>query len=198
MQFHRSLCVFCGSNSGVNPAYAQAAQALGKAMAESNVRLVYGGGNVGLMGTLADSVLNAGGVVVGVIPQFLANKELAHSGVTELHEVETMHERKSLMMQLADAFVALPGGIGTLEEFFEVWTWVQLGLMQKPVGILNVENLFDPMLAFLNSLVEQRFMKPIHRDLLVVAARPSELLSQLWLREIPSEGKWIDGGEEKI
>ena len=162
------------------------------------MRLVYGGGNVGLMGTLADSVLNAGGVVVGVIPQFLANKELAHSGVTELHEVETMHERKSLMMQLADAFVALPGGIGTLEEFFEVWTWVQLGLMQKPVGILNVENLFDPMLAFLNSLVEQRFMKPIHRDLLVVAARPSELLSQLWLREIPSEGKWIDGGEEKI
>ena len=158
-------------------------------MAESGLRLVYGAGNVGLMGILADAVLDAGGSVVGVIPQFLASKELAHRGITEIHEVETMHERKSLMMSLADAFIALPGGIGTLEEFFEVWTWLQLGLIHKPIGILNVENLFDPLLRFVQSLVEQRFMKPIHHDLLVVATRPRDLLTLLAKREIPFEGK---------
>jgi len=186
---HRSICVFCGSNPGANPAYAEAARALGAAMAESGLRLVYGAGNVGLMGILADAVLDAGGSVVGVIPQFLASKELAHRGITEIHEVETMHERKSLMMSLADAFIALPGGIGTLEEFFEVWTWLQLGLIHKPIGILNVENLFDPLLRFVQSLVEQRFMKPIHHDLLVVATRPRDLLTLLAKREIPFEGK---------
>ena len=186
---HRSICVFCGSNPGANPAYAEAARALGAAMAESGLRLVYGAGNVGLMGILADAVLDAGGSVVGVIPQFLASKELAHRGITEIHEVETMHERKSLMISLADAFIALPGGIGTLEEFFEVWTWLQLGLIHKPIGILNVENLFDPLLRFVQSLVEQRFMKPIHHDLLVVATRPRDLLTLLAKREIPFEGK---------
>jgi len=186
---HRSICVFCGSNPGANPAYAEAARALGSAMAESGLRLVYGAGNVGLMGILADAVLDAGGSVVGVIPQFLASKELAHRGITEIHEVETMHERKSLMISLADAFIALPGGIGTLEEFFEVWTWLQLGLIHKPIGILNVENLFDPLLRFVQSLVEQRFMKPIHHDLLVVATRPRDLLTLLAKREIPFEGK---------
>jgi len=195
---NRSICVFCGSNPGVNPAYSEAAQALGAAMADANLRLVYGGGNVGLMGILADSVMHAGGSVVGVIPRFLANKELAHPGLTELHEVETMHERKSLMMKLSDAFVALPGGIGTLEEFFEVWTWAQLGLIQKPIGLLNIENLFDPMLQFLDSLVQQRFMKPIHHDLLVVASRPRELLTQLWQRDTPSEDKWLERAAGKI
>ena len=166
-------------------------------MAESGLRLVYGAGNVGLMGILADAVLDAGGSVVGVIPQFLASKELAHRGITEIHEVETMHERKSLMISLADAFIALPGGIGTLEEFFEVWTWLQLGLIHKPIGILNVENLFDPLLRFVQSLVEQRFMKPIHHDLLVVATRPRDLLTLLAKREIPFEGKWLDDAQPK-
>ena len=160
-------------------------------MAESNLQLVYGAGNVGLMGILADSVLSAGGSVVGVIPRFLGDKELAHRGITEIHEVETMHERKSLMMRRSDAFIAAPGGIGTLEEFFEVWTWAQLGLIQKPIGLLNVENFFDPLLEFIATLVEQRFMKSVHRDLLVVATSPAELLEQLWKREIPVEGKWL-------
>jgi len=167
-------------------------------MAEANFRLVYGGGNVGLMGILADSVLDAGGSVVGVIPRFLANKELAHQGITEIHEVETMHERKSLMMKLADAFIALPGGLGTLEEFFEVWTWIQLGLVQKPIGILNVENLFDPLLQLMESLVEQRFMKKAHHDVLVVAKSPRELLNQLWNRETPIEGKWLEDTPSKV
>ena len=192
MSPNRSVCVFCGSSPGADPAYAEAARSLGLALVESNLRLVYGGGNVGLMGILADSVVDAGGTVVGVIPKFLAKKELAHRGISEVREVETMHERKTTMMELADAFVALPGGIGTLEEFFEVWTWVQLGLMKKPIGILNVEHLFDPLLTFMEELTRQRFIKPEHHDLLVVAENPIDLLKRLWETDYPAADKWID------
>jgi len=188
----RSICVFCGSSPGLGPAYAQAARNLGWALARSNLSLVYGAGNVGLMGVLANAVLEKGGTVVGVIPQFLADKELAHPGLSEIHVVETMHERKALMIRLADAFVVLPGGIGTLEEFFEVWTWAQLGLLAKPIGLLNVENIFAPLLGFIKTLVEQRFMKPVHGNLPVVAQDPDELLTRLSESHWDTEDKWID------
>lgn len=182
-----ALCVFCGSRSGMKPGYLQAARELGQQLGQRGWRLVYGGGNVGLMGALADSALAAGAEIVGVIPESLMRREVGHQGLTELHVVPTMHARKQLMAERADAFVALPGGLGTLEELFEVWTWRQLGYHQHPLGLLNVEGYFDPLLAFIEHSVEEDFVSVQQRDLLHVAGNVSALLdaieADLLLRE---------------
>jgi uncharacterized protein (TIGR00730 family) len=190
-----SVCVFCGSSPGRNGAYAEAARAVGRAIAESGLKLVYGGAMVGLMGEVADSALAAGGEVVGVIPVALVERELAHNGLTALHEVKSMHERKAMMADLSDAFLALPGGIGTLEELFEIWTWAQLGHHQKPAGVLNVERYFDPLLTFLDHQCEEGFMRREHRDMLVVESQPERLLQRFGAYEAPTVVKWIATGE---
>src|SRR5262249_11969059 len=187
-----AVCVFCGSSPGARPAYREVAEALGRALAEQGRTLVYGGGNVGLMGGLADAALGAGGRVIGVMPQHLVAREIAHSGVTELRMVKSMHERKQLMADLADTFVLLPGGLGSLEEFFEVWTWGQLGLHAKPYGLLNVDGYFDPLLAFLDHAVAERFVRLEHRELLIVDANPERLLARLDAQEPTPAPKWID------
>jgi uncharacterized protein (TIGR00730 family) len=174
-----SLCVYCGSRPGANPAYADAARAVGQWIGERGGQLVYGGGRNGLMGLVADSTLQAGGRVVGVIPKALVEKEWAHHGCSELHVVDTMHERKRLMAERADAFLALPGGIGTFEEFFEVWTWRQLGYHDKPVGLLNVDGYYDGLLGFLHSSVQAQFMGGWQMDLVRVSADVTALLPEL-------------------
>jgi uncharacterized protein (TIGR00730 family) len=175
----RSLCVFCGSNSGKGVEYATAAQALGTLAAQRGIRLVTGAGHVGLMGIVADAALAAGGEVIGVIPQLLVDRELAHRGLTELRIVGSMHERKALMAELSDAFIALPGGLGTLEELCEALTWSQLGIHAKLCGCLNVGGYFDPLLAMLDRAVTEQFLLPEHRQLLLSAATPDDLLDQL-------------------
>jgi uncharacterized protein (TIGR00730 family) len=192
----RRVCVFCGSKSGGRPVFAEAAQLLGRLLAERGLGLIFGGGHIGLMGVLADAVLAAGGEVAGVIPQALVDKELAHSRLTELHIVGTMHERKALMADRADAFVALPGGFGTCEEFFEVLTWAQLGIHAKPIGLLNVTGFFDPLLAWIDGAVAEAFIRPAHRSLLLVAAEPGRLLDELrnYRPTLPRD-KWIEPGE---
>src|SRR4051812_36123772 len=172
----RRLCVFCGSSSGFRPAYAEHARRLGEEMAARGLGLVFGGGHVGLMGVVADAVLRRGGEVVGVIPQALADKELAHRGLTELRVVSTMHQRKALMADLADGFAALPGGFGTADELFEILTWAQLGLHARPVGLLNVAGFFDPLLAWLDRTVSEGFLRPEHRGLLAEAGEAAEFL----------------------
>ena len=191
----RSICVFCGSNSGARDAYSEAARALARVIAERGLKLVYGGAGVGLMGTLADTALAAGGAVVGVIPAALVEREIAHAGLTELRQVTSMHERKALMADLSDAFVALPGGAGTLEELFEVWTWGQLGHHSKPVGLLNVEGFFDPLLAFLDRQADELFMRRAHRDMLLVDSDPARLLARFDAYAPPLVEKWIRRGE---
>jgi len=175
----RALCVFCGSNGGHDPAFAEAACAFGRALARRGVALVYGGGRVGLMGVLADAVLAGGGAAIGVIPRALVERELAHPGLTALHVVGSMHARKARMADLADGFVALPGGIGTLEELFEIWTWAQLGEHRKPVALLNSAGYYDPLIAFLESVVAAGFLRAEHRALLMVEREPLALLSRL-------------------
>src|SRR5262245_5798250 len=187
-----SVCVFCGSSPGARPAYREAAGALGRALAAQGRTLVYGGGNVGLMGVAADAALAAGGRVIGVIPQHLVAREIGHTGITELRIVASMHERKQVMADLADTFVLLPGGLGSLEEFFEVWTWGQLGLHEKPYGVLNVEGYFDPLLAFVDHAVVERFVRPAHRALLVVDDDTERLLARLDALEPAPAPKWID------
>lgn len=174
-----SLCVYCGSRPGASPAFADAAREVGRWIGQRGGQLVYGGGRNGLMGLVADSTLQAGGRVVGVIPKALVEKEWAHHGCTELHVVDTMHERKRLMAEHADAFLALPGGIGTFEEFFEVWTWRQLGYHDKPVGLLNVDGYYDGLLSFLRSSVQAQFMGEWQMDLMRVGADPETLLPDL-------------------
>jgi uncharacterized protein (TIGR00730 family) len=191
----RSICVFCGSNSGARTAYSDAAAALGRILAERKLRLVYGGAAVGLMGALADAALAAGGEVVGVIPAALVEREIAHIGLTELHPVRSMHERKAMMADLADAFIALPGGAGTLEETFEIWTWGQLGHHRKPVGLLNVEGFFDRLLAFLDHVRSEQFMRREHRDMLLVERNPARLLDRFGSYAPPVVEKWIRTGE---
>jgi uncharacterized protein (TIGR00730 family) len=187
----KRLCVFCGSRIGALPAYADAAQTLGSLMVERGLGLVFGGGHVGLMGILADAVLQGGGEVVGVIPQGLVDRELAHTRCTELHVTASMHERKALMAQLADGFAALPGGFGTFDETFEMLTWAQLGLHHKPIGLLNVAGFFDGLLAFLDHTVQDGFIKPLHRHMLLRAKTPYELLEMLAAVESPvPEEKW--------
>lgn len=180
-----SVCVFAGSHPGARPAYAASARQLGREMAARGLTLVYGGGSVGLMGALASATLEAGGTVVGVIPQFLLDREVANLDVSELVVVETMHERKHGMYERADAFVALPGGLGTLEELFEMLTWLQLGRHGKPIGVLNVEGYYDGLLAFLDTAVGERFVRTAHRGLLEVATAPGPLLETLTAARAP-------------
>jgi uncharacterized protein (TIGR00730 family) len=173
-----AICVYCGSSPGVDPVYREAARALARTFADRGIRVVYGGASIGLMGALADAALEAGGEVVGVIPQQLVDREIAHRGLTELHVVQTMHQRKALMAELSDAFVALPGGIGTLEELIETWTWSQLRLHSKPLGVVNVRGYFDRLAAFLDHAVEQGFQPPEERIKLVMAADGEDLLAR--------------------
>ena len=187
--------MFTGSSPGAHPDYAQAAQELGRALVDHGFRLVYGGARAGLMGTVADAALDAGGDVVGVIPQALVDREIAHTGVADLRVVGSMHERKALMAELADAFVALPGGMGTLEELFEIYTWTQLGLLSKPVGLLDVRSYYDKLVAFLDHTVEERFVTVEHREMLVVEQRAEALLEAFTRWRPPSRTKWIDRTE---
>jgi len=176
MSVSLSVCVYCGSREGASPAYSQAATAIGEGIARRGWKLVYGGGRAGLMGRVADAALAAGGRVVGVIPRTLMEREVGHRGLTELHVVDTMHQRKRLMAERSDAFIALPGGIGTFEELFEVWTWRQLGYHDKPVGLLNVDGYYDTLLGFLGQTVAGGFVSPQQHALLEVAREPAALL----------------------
>jgi uncharacterized protein (TIGR00730 family) len=175
----RKLCVFTGSRHGLRPEYADAAKTLGHELVARGYGLVYGGGNVGLMTVIADAVLESNGHVTGVIPNALVSKEVAHLGLSDLRVVDSMHERKALMAQLSDGFIAMPGGIGTMEEFFEVLSWAQLGLHEKPSALLNVGGYYDPLIQFLDHAVEQDFIKPKHRALLVVESDPDRLIDRL-------------------
>ncbi|HEY6937198.1 MAG TPA: TIGR00730 family Rossman fold protein [Terriglobales bacterium] len=186
------ICVFCGSSDGARPEYLDAATELGKQLAATNIGLVYGGAGVGLMGAVADAVLAAGGEVIGVMPRSLVEREVAHSKVRDLRVVGSMHERKALMAEVADAFIALPGGLGTLEEFFEVWTWAQLGEHTKPLGMLNVAGYYDPLLVFFDHLVSQRFIRPEHRAMVLVEQDSAALLSRFARYRPPVVSKWID------
>jgi len=188
----KRICVFCGSSPGARPEYAQAARQLGHILAERNLGLVYGGGSVGMMGVVADAALQAGGEVIGVIPEKLFQKEgVAHAHLSKLHVVDSMHERKALMAELADAFIALPGGLGTIEEFFEVLTWAQLGIHWKPCGLLDVCHYYDKLLEFLDDAVAQRFVKAEHRSMVLVAETPEMLLQQFQSYQAPQVDKWI-------
>lgn len=188
----RSVCVFCGSSSGTEAAYADAAVALGTALADAGVGLVYGGGAIGLMGELADACLAAGGEVTGIIPVGLFRKEVGHGGLTQLIEVDSMHERKQLMYELADAFIALPGGLGTLEELSEVLTWNQLGILSKPVALLDVEGFWDSLVEWFTGSVEAGFIRPEHAGSLRVVEDPREVLDVLRVAEVPHLHKWLD------
>jgi len=173
------VCVFCGSSMGARPAYAEAARSLGRLLAERGVGLVYGGASVGLMGVIADAALAAGGEVIGVIPRSLVDREIAHAGLSELRVVTTMHERKAAMAELSEAFVALPGGLGTLEELFEVWTWGHLGIHAKPLGVLDVARFYEPLTAFLDHAVDQGFIRAANRAMLIRDTDPERLLDAL-------------------
>lgn len=187
----KRVCVFCGSSPGVNGAYGEAARRLGKLLAASGLGLVYGGASVGVMGRIADSCLRHGGEVIGVIPRALAVKEIAHGGLSELRIVESMHERKAAMAELADGFIALPGGMGTLEELFEVLTWAQLGLHRKPCGVLDVSGYYGPLVAFLDHAVEQGFLKAEHRAMILVDDDATRLLARMHAYIPPRLPKWI-------
>jgi uncharacterized protein (TIGR00730 family) len=189
------VCVFCGSKVGNDDRYRAAAQDLGRLLARSGKALVFGGGSVGLMGVIADAILEAGGEVVGVIPRALATKELLHPGVRDMRLVDDMHARKAVMAELADAFVALPGGYGTLEELFEVITWAQLGFHEKNIGVLNVGGYFDPLVRLIDHAIETGFIKAKHRELLVVEERPEALLSRLETHRMPAVRKWLGPDE---
>ena len=188
---HR-LCVFCGSSIGADPSFTAAAEAVGRALALGGIELVYGGGNVGLMGVLADAALAAGGRVTGVIPQFLLAKELGHRRVTDLRIVESMHERKALMADLSDGFLALPGGFGTLDEFCEILTWAQLGLHAKPCGLLNVAGFYDPFLAQIDRAVHDRLVRAEHRNLILADDAVDNLLSRMRHQRPIETPKWLD------
>jgi uncharacterized protein (TIGR00730 family) len=188
----RRVCVFCGSSPGLKPTYLEATVRLAGTLAGRGIGLVYGGAQIGLMGVLADSMLGFGGEVIGVIPRSLVEWEIAHTGVSDLRVVETMHERKALMSELADGFIALPGGMGTLEEFCEVLTWVQLGLHNKPCGVLNVEEFFAPLLRFFDHMVAQRFLRAEYRSAILTEAEPATLLDLFAEYQPTRVSKWID------
>jgi uncharacterized protein (TIGR00730 family) len=187
-----AVCVFCGSSPGGDPAFAAAARSLGQALAQGGRTLVFGGAQVGLMGAVADAALAAGGRVIGVVPRALVEREVAHAGLSELRVVGSMHERKAVMADLSDAFIALPGGLGTLEELLEIWTWAQLGLHAKPLGLLNTAGFYSPFLQFLDSLVGQRFLRPEHRQMVAVSEDAADLLTRLDRHESVILPKWID------
>lgn len=192
----RNVCVYAGSSQAAREERKREAAALGRELARREVGVVYGGGRLGLMGALADGALAEGGRVTGIIPDFMKEKELAHPSLTELRVVRTMHERKAAMAAAADAFIALPGGIGTLEEFAEVLTWAQLGLHRKPCGLLNGDGYFDPLLAFFDRMVEERFLKPAHRGMIVAGRDPGGLLDRLAAHRPPDAVKWPDPSPE--
>jgi hypothetical protein len=190
----KRLAVFCGSSPGARPAYVDAARALGRLLSERGIGVVYGGSNVGVMAALANEVLDNQGEIIGVIPRLLVEREVAHRELSDLRIVESMHERKAMMAELCDGFVALPGGIGTLEEFFEVWTWAQLGVHDKPCGLLNVAGYFDGLLAFIDRAVQEKFVRDAHREMLIVEEEPQKLLERLARYEPPRVKKWIGAG----
>jgi uncharacterized protein (TIGR00730 family) len=190
----RRLAIFCGSNPGVRPDYVEAARSLGRLLAQRGIGIVYGGSSVGLMAALADAMMDELGDVIGVIPRMLVEREVANKALTDLRIVESMHERKALMAKLADGFVALPGGIGTLEEFFETWTWAQLGMHSKPCGLLNVAGYFDPLLTFLDHAVSEKFVREVHRAMVVVERDPAALLARFESYEPPRVVKWLNAG----
>jgi len=187
----KRVCVFCGSSTGNKREYVEHAEALGQLLAKRNIALVYGGGHVGLMGVVADAVLAAGGEAIGVIPQALADREIAHSGLTDLHVVDSMHTRKALMADLSDAFIAMPGGVGTFEEIFEAITWTQLGVHRKPCGFLNAAAFYTPLITFIDQAVSEGFIKPVHRKMIVVDDNPERLLDTMAEIRLPEVPKWI-------
>lgn len=186
----KRICVYCGSSPGFDPGYMAMARRLGQALADGGYELVYGGANVGLMGAVADTVLKAGGLVRGIIPETFARR-VSHPGLTELRVVGTMHERKMQMFEMSDGFIALPGGFGTLEELAELLTWAQIGLHSKPCGLINVSGYFDPLLAFLDNAVSRGFIKQEHRAVLLVSTEPQDLLSQMAQYQAPVVEKWV-------
>ncbi|MCY1283611.1 LOG family protein YvdD [compost metagenome] len=188
----RSICVFCGASPGANPIYREAAEALGRTLAARGIRLVYGGGAVGLMGVVADAAMAAGGEVIGIIPQSLKEAEIGHKGLTRLEVVDGMHARKARMAELSDAFIALPGGLGTLEELFEVWTWGQLGYHAKPLGLLEVNGFYAKLHDFLDHLVAERFVRDHHRAMLQIGESPEALLEALEAWQPTVAPKWVD------
>ena len=190
----RRLAVFCGSNPGARPEYVAAARSFGRLLAQRGIGVVYGGSSVGLMAALADAMMDELGDIIGVIPRMLVEREVANKSLSDLRIVETMHERKALMAKLADGFVALPGGIGTLEEFFETWTWAQLGMHTKPCGLLNIAGYFDPLLEFLDQAVSEKFVREAHRSMVVVESDPAALLSRFEAYEPPRVVKWLNAG----
>lgn len=187
----RNICVFCGSQSGADARYRQTAVELGSLLAQRGQGLVYGGGHVGLMGVIADAVMQAGGAVTGVIPRPMTERELAHQTVTKLYVVSSMHERKALMASLSDAFIALPGGYGTLEELFEVIAWAQLGIHRKPIGLLNVAGYFDALLSLVDHMIGEGFIKSKYRGLFVTADQPSTLLDAMRWHQPPATRRWL-------
>lgn len=192
MKKMKRITVFCASSFGTEKIYEEQARALGKTLVEQNIELVYGGANVGLMGAVADGALNAGGKVIGVLPNFLRSKEIAHLGLTELILVESMHERKTKMNDLCDGVIALPGGFGTLEELFEMLTWAQLGLHKKPIAILNVNGFYDALITLLQTMTEKGLLKEVNREMLLVSDNIDDLLNQMKNYVAPTVGKWID------
>lgn len=190
-----SICVYCGSSSGRSEVYLAAAEQLAEVLVARQIRLIYGGASIGIMGGLADRVLALGGEVVGVIPKALAHKEVMHGNLSELHITHSMHQRKMRMAELADGFIALPGGIGTLEELFEIWTWAQLGFHDKPCGLLNVAGFYAPLLQFLDHVSEEQFVKPEHRQLLLVESLAERLLDRFADYQSPPRKHWIAGDE---
>jgi hypothetical protein len=192
MSMLKTVCVFCAANPGSNPVYVERAAAMGRHLAQSKRRLVYGGGRTGLMGALADAALDAGGEVIGIMPRHLVDREVAHAGLTELRVVASMHERKSLLAELADGFLAMPGGLGTLEELFEIWTWGQLGLHSKPYGLLQVDGFFAPLLEFLDQAVTAGFIRAANREMLVVDDDPATLIARMEAARVPPVPRWLD------
>jgi|SRR5215213_3279765 len=188
----KNITVFCGSSSGFRPEYAEAAANLARRLVEKNIGLIYGGGNVGLMGIIADEVMRRGGTVIGIIPDSLFKKEVGKREITELHVVASMHERKAMMADLADGFIAMPGGIGTFEEFFEILTWSQLGFHEKPCGLLNVANYYDGLLALCDHAVTEGFLRPVHRALILDDSDAVSLLEKMNAFRPPPVQKWID------
>jgi len=190
-----SICIYCGSSPGRLDAYASAAFSLAESLVSRNIRLVYGGASIGIMGMVADQVLKLGGQVIGVIPKALAHKEVAHHHLTELHVTQSMHERKMLMAELSDGFIALPGGIGTLEELFEIWTWAQLGFHRKPCGLLNVEGYYDSLITFLDHVLAEQFVKKHHHAMLIVETNPDALLDHYVNYQPPALKHWVGKDE---
>ncbi|WP_345767368.1 MULTISPECIES: TIGR00730 family Rossman fold protein [Chryseobacterium] len=191
----KSITVFCGSSFGSDDIYKEQATLLGQTLARQDIRLVYGGADVGLMGAVADGALNSNGKVIGVLPHFLQSKEIAHKQLTELILVETMHERKTKMNDLCDGVIVLPGGYGTLEEFFEMITWAQLGLHQKPIGILNIDGFYDDLIRMVQTMVDKGFLKQVNRDMLLISDRIEDLLEMMKNYKAPTVGKWISKEE---